>query len=337
MSIHDTDNYTLGKGVLYFNYKKNGVYQGFRDLGNAPSFNMSLDLDVLDHFSSRSGMASKDKKVVRMATPKCAFTLDEINPENMALTFMGAATENTQAYCNGQADALSVIELDKWYFNSATGKRKIKACTYLSYDGGTGAFAVAEVVTGAGGAQGTVEAIIGNTAAGILVLSDVTGTYVNDEALTGSALGAASAHGTQVVGVLVCNSDGTTVYTETTDYTLDLDVGRVFAKSTGSIAASSTIYLAYAANKCTYNSVAMIEDAELEGELHFISDNPVGKNYELLLWRVALTPSGDTGFIGEDWASMGFEGEILKDETGHPLTPYGTVIEEATVVATTTT
>lgn len=340
--MHDVENYTLGKGVLYFNYYKDGVYQGFRDLGNAPEFNVSMELDVLDHFSSRAGMKAKDKKVTQMITPKVAFTLDELTPENLSFVFMGAAETVSQAQSYGSAHLIPVVELDRYYIDSAAGKRKVLAPIYLKYNTGTGLFVAGEVVTGAGGAAAVVQAVIGTAITGILVLGPVSnGPFVNSEAITGSLLGAAVADGAEVTmtgsNFLVCNSTGTTVYTLTTDYTVDMNGGRVYVNSTGAITANSSIYIAYACEKATYKQISLAEDSELEGQLHFVSDNPVGNNYELLLWRVSLTPNGDTAFIGDGWSSMAFNGEILKDETGHPLQPFGLVIEEPTVVATTTT
>ena len=40
----NTENYTLGKGVVYFDQKNltTGLYMGERDLGNAPAFSFSL-------------------------------------------------------------------------------------------------------------------------------------------------------------------------------------------------------------------------------------------------------------------------------------------------------
>lgn len=69
-------------------------------------------------------------------------------------------------------------------FGSAQGASYI-----LGYDTGTVSFAVGEVVTGAGGAVGTVVAINNSSGAspstkGYLYLKSVTGTFVDNEALT---------------------------------------------------------------------------------------------------------------------------------------------------------
>lgn len=337
---HTTDDYTLGKGIVAFNRLKSAVYQGFRDLGDTPAFTVNIALEMLDHFSSRAGLAAKDKQVVKSATPGFAFTCNNINVENMELMALGLITSVVQLASDGAKTTHTVVELDRWYIDADTGKRKWKPPTYLKYDGGTGLFVAGEVVYGAGGAYAKVGAVIGNATAGILVIHHVTGTFVNNEALTGSVAGVAVADGAQVVkaagDVLVCNGTGTTVYTLTTDYDLDLDAGRVLPISTGAIVAG-TLVVGYAAEKCTYRRVSFLADSQIEGQLHFISDNAEGENYELIFWRASLKPNGDTAFIGDGWSTIQFTGEILKDETNHASDPYGFIIESPTVVATTTT
>jgi len=71
----------------------------------------------------------------------------------------------------------------------------------LAFDAETGAFVVGEDVTGAGGATGTIVEVDSDGSAGTLLLRDVTGTFNNDESLTGSIAGAATVDGTQVIAV----------------------------------------------------------------------------------------------------------------------------------------
>lgn len=88
------------------------------------------------------------------------------------------------------------------YKSSAAGWVACDLGFTLDFDAGTAAFVVDEVLTGAGGASGTVKKVViesgsyaGNDAAGYIVLYSETGTFVNDEALTGNASGAATADG----------------------------------------------------------------------------------------------------------------------------------------------
>ena len=70
----------------------------------------------------------------------------------------------------------------------------------------------------------------------------------------------------------------------------------------------------------------MFANTQVVGKLRFVSDNPAGLQQELVVWSVSLTPSGDTAMIGDDWSTLGFVGEILKDEANHPLSPYANII-----------
>lgn len=66
----------------------------------------------------------------------------------------------------------------------------------LNYDAGTAAFTVGDVVTGGtSGATGTIWKAEGTTATGDLLLTNVTGTFQDNEALTDTGGGAATANG----------------------------------------------------------------------------------------------------------------------------------------------
>ena len=86
-----TDNYSLGKGIVYFDQKNTttGLYQGERDLGNAPAFSFNVALEKLEHYSSRGGLTAQDKEIISQITPSAAFTLDEINKQNLSLLTLG--------------------------------------------------------------------------------------------------------------------------------------------------------------------------------------------------------------------------------------------------------
>ena len=97
------ENYSLGRGRLYFNRKISaGVYDGERDLGNAPDLSLNVKVDWLEHFSSRSGMKSKDKRIASQVTPEVSFMLDEIVAENLAMTFLADVATVTQAAATGE-------------------------------------------------------------------------------------------------------------------------------------------------------------------------------------------------------------------------------------------
>lgn len=323
-----TDNYTLGKGVVYFDQVVDSVYQGERDLGNAPAFTFSIALEKLEHFSSRGGLKAKDKEIISQITPALAFTLDEINKENLALLTLADIAEVVQATGVAVAE-VATARLDK---RIDLAFRAISVKT-LAYDAGTDIFVEGEVVSGATG-EGVVLAVTGDATSGTLTIALTTAGFVDDESITGDGSGSATVNSAtgEVDGVgtptaLVQDSTDSTTYVAGTDYTIDTSlkddkIGRIKVLSGGSITEGDELHITYGYAAQTYNVIQAFKNTQVEGRLRFVSDNPAGDDQELEVWRVSLAPSGDTAMIGDDWSTLGFTGEILKDETNHPDSPY---------------
>ena len=110
-----TDNYQLGKGILYFDrFDANSAKQGWSDLGNAPAFSIQPTIETLDHFSSREGLREKDKTVNISVANTARFTLDEYSAENLALAILGTEpTTETQASGSAVNEAFTAAH-DKW-------------------------------------------------------------------------------------------------------------------------------------------------------------------------------------------------------------------------------
>jgi len=334
-----TDNYTLGKGVIYFNRKNftTGLYEGERDLGNAPDFSFNFSLEKLEHFSSRGGLKSKDKEIISQITPQLSFTLDEVNKENFALLTL-AETETVPANSGSVVSEAITAHPGK---RTQLANRGIGVVYNLPYDDSGSnnvLFEVGETVSGATG-EGVVVAVTGDATSGVLTIVLTTPGFVDDETITGNIAGTAevnSATGeipSDGVGVVVTNAAGTTTYVEGTDYTIDTSlkddkIGRILFLDGGSISDGDDVRVTYGFDHPEYSKIQAFKNTQVEGMFRFVSDNPVGTNQELEIWRVSLTPSGDTSLIGDDWSTLSFTGEILKDEVGHPDSPYMNVIME---------
>ena len=92
------ENYTIGKGQVFFNRKQdNGTFEGWRNLGNVVSLSTSVEIEKLDHYTTRSKYRNKDKSVIVEVNPKLSMTLDEINAENFAFLFLADVQEIDQA------------------------------------------------------------------------------------------------------------------------------------------------------------------------------------------------------------------------------------------------
>ncbi len=320
-----TKNYTLMKGMLYFDKlsESTGLYLGERNLGNAPAVNFNVSLEALEHFSSTGGLKAKDKKVIAQITPQFNFTLDEISAENMGMLLTTTPTAVTQAADDDQTALLTDVAPGFWY---ETGDREIGIYA-LGYDTGTVIFAIGEVVSGATGV-GTVVERVGDATSGTLYLNTLTAGFVDNEALTGDGSGAAAANGveaflTSAVSVEDTDAAGT-FFVAGTDFTVDSGTGRISPIVGGAIDGTTVTNLTvcYGILGATYYELNGLSETQLEGKMRFVSDNPVGNQLELEIWRVSLVPAGDTALIGDDWSTLSFEGEILKDDTGHPTHPY---------------
>lgn len=341
----DTDNYTLGKGVVFFDQLVDSVYQGERDLGNAPSFTFNIALETLEHFSSRGGLKAKDKEVISQVTPGVAFSLDEVNKENLALLTLGDTTTETQTGSYASAEEVTARLGNR---SDLTYRGIISWDLPYNDDAADNViFTVGETVTGNGGATGIVTKVTGTATSGTLKIIRTNSTdFVDGETLTGDGSPAGTAEVNSTTGgskstgtpaILVQDETDTTTYVAGTDYEIDTtlsddSIGRLRIIETGSISAGETLHVSYQYDDLSWTQIAGFANTQVIGKLRFVSDNPAGTQQELEVWSVSLVPAGDTALIGDDWSTLGFTGEILKDETNHPLSPYMNIImdQEAT-------
>jgi len=334
-----TDNYTLGKGVVYFDQLSAGVYMGSRDLGNAPEFSFNIALEKLEHFSSRGGLKAKDKQVISQITPACKFTLDEVNVDNIGLLTLGDVVVNstTQAANGYKLDEVLTFRGDK---RSDLTYRNVGLYTLgFTCDTGGTLPAVGSTVTDGTGAGEVAAAVFttGDTAGTLTLVLTTPGFTAGT--LTNTGLTNALSTGAEVFvsGLLAVNDTALlagTVYVAGTDYSVspntalkDAKIGRVLWDSGSAMAEGDTVYVSYNYLATTWSEIRAFNQTSLEGRLRFVSDNPVGGQQELTIWRCNLTPAGDTAMIGEDWSTLSFEGEILKDESNTD-SPYMTFIIE---------
>lgn len=250
------ENYTLGKGILYFNRKdmNTGEFMGERDLGNAPAFSFNIAIERLEHFSSRGGLRVKDKSIISQLTPSCSFTLDEITAENFEILALATVSEVKQVSGNA-TDEEHIAHLGKYI---SLSKREVS-------------------------------------------------------------------------NVVVKDDTGATTYVAGVDYLVektkkDDQIGRVLILATGNIGEGDNLKISFDYAQASYKEVKLFTETQVEGELRFVSDNPAGTQTELRAWRVSLTPSSDVGFISDDWSTIQFQGEILKDEANHPESPYMSIL-----------
>lgn len=338
------DNYMLGKGIASFNRLISGDYLGELDLGNAPEFTFSMPNEKIDHYSSRGGLRVKDKSEVSEISPTISFTLDEINKENLELLTFGNQTVVTQktALITGETHKGAKgkkVKLDK----RGILENIIQSSLILTTDDPTTAATRGDVINGdSSGASAVVLEWDGAT--DTYTVFKVTGTFEADETLTvagGTATEAGTLNSTgfftagttPTAQTLTVTGSSSGVLVKDTDFSIvttqkDDKIGRILLNEGGKVVDGETLTFVYTCDQVTYTEIRGISETTLEGSFRYVSDNPFGNDFEFEAWRVSLSPSGDTGFIGEDWSTMAFTGEILKDEVGHPDSPYFNVIPD---------
>ncbi len=119
---HDTNLYSLGKGILKFDrFDPNGLPTGLVDLGNATEFNLSVSIETLKHYSSREGTRKVDKEITMLQELNGSFVLDEKSRNNMRLYFQAktgtwAIKPLTVSEVRGRLDFISTNEVGpRWH------------------------------------------------------------------------------------------------------------------------------------------------------------------------------------------------------------------------------
>lgn len=155
---------------------------------------------------------------------------------------------------------------------------------------------VSEIVEA--GSTGTVEAF-----------NDiVTGTYYQIGVEAGMPQG--------VRGVsITAATKGATPLVAGTDYVLDGATGMIQFIDATNLSDGDDVSITYNVAAATRKLVLAGTDM-IEGELKFIADNPKGTNKDTYWPRVQLSPDGDYGLISEEWATIGFNAEVLQRSDG---------------------
>ena len=328
-----TDNYTLGKGHLTFDQLDDaGSPTGELSLGNAPAFTFSLSIDKLDHFSSLGGLKAKDKTVITEISPTCTFTLDEMSGANINKLFMGTSTTTAQLHLfDGTASSTAIASaVAGQYYGLDNRQIGIYRAVWTESVAG---LAVGDVLTDT---AATTTCVIQHldTIGGIKYMwfdtLGVADTFTLNGAFTSDGTGTGNFVGTPAVVDDVVVDDGTSQYVAgaiggSNNFTVDTEMGRLFIPTTTAMTLTS-LTVHYVLVDANWSVINGLQTTAIEGLLRYVSDNPEGPNMELRMWKVSLTPDGDTAFIGDDWSTMSFTGEILKDQAGHPATPYLEVI-----------
>ena len=81
-------NYTVGKGRVQIRVSGE---TNFRDIGNCPEFEFTPTIEKLEHFSSQTGVKSKDRTIVLSKAGTLRIVMEELTAENMRVALLGSA------------------------------------------------------------------------------------------------------------------------------------------------------------------------------------------------------------------------------------------------------
>lgn len=116
MPLHThTKQYAILSGEMYFEPLVNGVYMGERYLGNAPSAELSISPQKLDHYDADTNEVSKDFSFATRVDRTMALTLDDMSEENAALFFSATASMVVQTAVAVVDELHADVQLGRYY------------------------------------------------------------------------------------------------------------------------------------------------------------------------------------------------------------------------------
>lgn len=110
LTTPDGKNYTLGRGKIYFAAYLPGTETPgpSRYIGNTPEFSTTTDSAELEHFDSDNGINDKDDSVTTSITRTGSMTTDNIDMDNIALSFLGDKSTYSQLAATAQTETFVI-------------------------------------------------------------------------------------------------------------------------------------------------------------------------------------------------------------------------------------
>ena len=134
---HDTELLTLGKGIVSFDrYDSSGLPTGLRDIGNAPSLNLTIEIEKIEHITAREGINTIDWTRTKLRRLKGDFELEEFDKENLSLYLFGTTPDGWTIAPLTSGDLLG--KLDFWPMNDIGPKYHFEAYVLLQPKGSLG-------------------------------------------------------------------------------------------------------------------------------------------------------------------------------------------------------
>jgi len=321
------NKYTIPKGNVLFNQLLDGVYQGFRPLGNCPGFDLTVAVTTLEHTNSQGGLEVTDFKQATKIVRSAKITCDNMDIENQKLFISADDATITQTstpvtdYNIALANSGRTYQLGASTSNPA-GVRGVSSVAVRIAEGdgaaaraNTTAYAKGDFYVPATPNSHYYVCTVAGTSAGSPPSFSTTGTTFADGTATFKDL-----------GLIIVPS------TTDVNYKLDADLALLSIVASGTIAAASAFVASLgvdgldgiglnvdytpAANSRTQLTTSTL--AQLDGQLKFIADNPYGDNQDVFIPNASLSANGSLPFVGSAIASMSLDVGVNQPDVSVP-------------------
>lgn len=125
------DSIILGRGEVYFDrFNASGIKTGERFLGNCQTFELGVEDEIRDKFSSAEATSPLIKSVNVRRTPGVNIVLDEFDEYNLSLAFMGDRSDFQQTTASpvNEVPPTTSVKKGHWFqLGGATPRRSISA------------------------------------------------------------------------------------------------------------------------------------------------------------------------------------------------------------------
>lgn len=145
MGTPSADNLLLGQGQLFFDRfdMSSGIpipSNYFRHLGNCSAFTMTMNNEKVEKWTSMYAAKRLYKQVIRQTKAQGKITMDEYDPDNLALVMLGEKLDFTRAAvnrtgANAYVFPYAVVAQDRYM---TLPDRKITAASVVVKDNGAG-------------------------------------------------------------------------------------------------------------------------------------------------------------------------------------------------------
>ena len=110
------------QGRLYFAPFKTGTRdpKGSKPMGNAPEFNITVDIEELKHKTSTFGIPVTDQTVITNREFSASITVDDFTMENLAYFFSGDYEQVTQTVATVTDEAIQDVSVNSIYYLGVT-------------------------------------------------------------------------------------------------------------------------------------------------------------------------------------------------------------------------